>query len=73
MAAMAAAHATKDRTFADRYARELAKGLPKTGALNAVARKLANVAWSIVTHGSAYDPKRVDVQPRDDKPLDTQP
>lgn len=80
MAAMAAAHATKDRTFADRYARELAKGLPKTGALNAVARKLAKVAWSIVTHASTYDPKRVDTQPKADEiqakidqPLDTQP
>jgi transposase len=63
LAAMSAANGTKDRTFADRYARELAKGLAKTAALNAVARKLAKVAWSPVTHGSTYDPKRVDTQP----------
>ena len=69
LAAMAAANAT----LAERYARERAKGLAKTAALNAVARKLAKVAWSIVTHGTTYDPKRVDAQPVDDKPLDNQP
>jgi transposase len=73
LAAMAAANATRDATFAERYAREQAKGLAKTAALNAVARKLARVAWSIVTHGTSYDPKRVDSQPIDDKPLDNQP
>lgn len=73
LAAMAAANATHDPTFAERYAREQAKGLAKTAALNAVARKLAKVAWSIVTHGSTYDPRRVDTQPVDDKPLDNQP
>lgn len=73
LAAMAATTSTKDRTFADRYARELAKGLPKTGALNAVARKLARLAWSLVAHGSSYDPKRVDSQPDPDESLDTQP
>jgi transposase len=73
LAAMAAANATRDATFAERYAREQAKGLAKTAALNAVARKLAKVAWSLVTHGTTYDPKRVDTQPVDDKPLDNQP
>ncbi|HUR09528.1 MAG TPA: transposase [Nonomuraea sp.] len=73
LAAMAAGHSTKDRTFAERYEREQAKGLAKTAALNAVARKLAKVAWSIVTHGTQYDPERVDTQPIDDKPLDNQP
>jgi len=63
VAAMAAARSTKDPTFADRYQRELAKGLPRIAALNAVARKLAKVAWSLVTHGATYDPKRVDTQP----------
>ena len=63
VAAMAAARSTKDPTFADRYRRELAKGLPRIAALNAVARKLAKVAWSLVTHGSTYDPERVDTQP----------
>ena len=73
LAAMAAGNSTHDRTFADRYKREQAKGLAKTAALNAVARKLAKVAWSIVTHGTQYDPKRVDSQPIDVKPLDIQP
>jgi len=73
LAAMAAAHSTQDRTFAERYTREQAKGLAKTAALNAVARKLAKVAWSLVTHGTQYDPTRVDTQPVDDKPLDNQP
>jgi transposase len=73
LAAMSAANATHDPTFARRYERELAKGLPKTGALNAVARKLAKVAWSIVTHGTTYDPARVHSQPPATKPLDTQP
>jgi transposase len=73
LAAMSAASSTRDPTFAERYAREQAKGLAKTAALNAVARKLAKVAWSIVTHGTSYDPERVDTQPVDDKPLDNQP
>jgi transposase len=73
LAALAAGNSTKDRTFAERYEREQAKGLPKTAALNAVARKLAKVAWSLVAHGSTYDPTRVDTQPLDDQPLDNQP
>jgi transposase len=72
LAAMSAGNSIHDRTFAERYEREQAKGLPKTAALNAVARKLAKVAWSIVTHRTQYDPKRVDSQPIHDKPLDNQ-
>lgn len=63
LAALSATQSRRDRTFADRYAREQAKGLAKTQALNAVARKLARVAWSLVAHRSTYDPTRVDVQP----------
>jgi transposase len=73
LAAMAAATSTRDTTFAERYERELAKGLAKTAALNAVARKLAKVAWSIVSHGTTYDPTRVDSRPKRDGPLDSQP
>jgi transposase len=62
LAAKAAAQTKHDQTFARRYAREQAKGLAKTAALNAVARKLAKVAWSIVAHNTAYDPTRVDTQ-----------
>jgi transposase len=73
LAAMAAGNSARDATFATRYQREQAKGLTKTAALNAVARKLAKVAWSIVTHGTTYDPARVDTQPVHDEPLDNQP
>jgi transposase len=68
LAAMAAARCTRDPTFAERYHRERAKGLARTAALNAVARKLAKVAWSLVAHGSAYDPDRVDAQPAPEPP-----
>ena len=71
LAAMSAANSTRDRTFARRYERERAKGLPTTGARNAVARKLAKVAWSLVAHGTAYDPDRVDTQPPPTPPRDT--
>ena len=73
LAALSAGNSSRDATFATRYQREQAKGMTKTAALNAVARKLAKVAWSIVTHGSTYDPKRVDTQPVEDTPLDNQP
>ena len=73
LAALSAGNSTRDDTFVKRYQREQAKGLTKPAALNAVARKLAKVAWSIVTHGTTYDPKRVDCQPVEDEPLDRQP
>lgn len=63
LAASASTRVTGDRTFANRYAREQAKGLTKTAALNAVARKLAKLAWSLVAHNTTYDPTRVDTQP----------
>jgi transposase len=63
IAALTASRSTRDRTFATRYAREQAKGLSKTAALNAVARKLAKLAWSLVAHNSPYNPARVDQQP----------
>lgn len=53
----------KDSPFKVQYERERAKGLSSTAALCAVARKLARVSWSIVTHGSTYDPERVYKQP----------
>ena len=63
LAALAASRTKHDRTFARRYTRERAKGLATTAALNAVARKLAKVAWSLVAHRTTYDPDRVDTQP----------
>jgi transposase len=49
----------KDSPFAAQYERERAKGLSSTAALCAVARKLARLSWSLVTHGTSYDPDRV--------------
>ena len=49
----------KSSPFKAQYERELAKGLRSTGALCAVARKLARLCWSMVRHGSEYDPERV--------------
>jgi transposase len=50
---------SKDTTFKEQYEREMAKGLSKTAALCAVARKMARLCWSMVRHGSTYDPNRV--------------
>jgi transposase len=50
---------TKDSPFRAQYERELKKGLKKTAALCAVARKLARLVWSLYRHGSRYDPARV--------------
>lgn len=49
----------KDSPFKAQYERERAKGLSSTAALCAVARKIARLSWSLVTHGSSYDPQRV--------------
>jgi transposase len=53
----------KQSPFKDQYAREKAKGLTHTGAVCAVARKLAKVCWSLAKHGGHYDPERVGKQP----------
>ena len=58
LAAMAACRA-KRSPFAAQYAHEKAKGLSCTAAYNAVARKLAKLAWSIYQHRTTYDPDRV--------------
>jgi transposase len=49
----------KGSPFKAQYERERAKGLSSTAALCAVARKLARLAWSLVHHGSSYNPERV--------------
>jgi len=49
----------KDSPFVAQYEREQKKGLTKTAALCAVARKLARLCWSLARHGSDYDPERV--------------
>jgi transposase len=48
--------------FRAQYERERKKGLTSTAALNAVARKLARLCWSLVKHETAYDPDRVQRQ-----------
>ena len=53
-----------DSPFLAQYEREQAKGLSKTAALCAVARKMARLCWSLVTHGTSYDPQRVYQQPK---------
>ena len=55
---------SKGSPFAQQYERELAKGLAKTQALCAVARKLARVAWALVRSKACYDPDRVYQHPR---------
>jgi transposase len=45
--------------FKAQYERERKKGLTSTGALNAVARKMARMCWSMVRHGKDYDPERL--------------
>jgi transposase len=50
---------SKDSPFKTQYDKERAKGLSTTGALCAVARKLAHVCWSIHKHQTTYDAKRV--------------
>jgi transposase len=48
-----------DSPFRAQYEREIKKGQTSTAALNAVARKLARLCWSLVKHETAYDPDRV--------------
>lgn len=62
--------------FKGQYARERAKGLSATAALNAVARKLARTCWSLHRYGSTYDPQRVrtpPTTPHTHYPVDPQP
>lgn len=53
----------KDSPFVAQYEREQQKGLSKTAALCAVARKMARLCWSLAHHGTEYDPDRVYRQP----------
>jgi transposase len=54
----------KNSPFREQYQRELKKGRKKTAALCAVARKMARLSWSMVRHGTSYDPDRVYQQPK---------
>jgi transposase len=48
-----------ENPFKAQYEREKAKGLTTTGALCAVARKLARTCWSLAAHGTRYEATRV--------------
>jgi hypothetical protein len=41
------------------YQHDRAKGLPTTAALVVIARRIARMAWSVYTHKTDFDPKRV--------------
>jgi len=58
-----AATLAKGSPFRGHYERERAKGLSRTAAHCAVARKLARLSWSLVKHGGSYDPQRVYARP----------
>jgi hypothetical protein len=62
LSAMASIRSTGS-PFLAQYERELAKKLPRTAALCAVARKVARVCWAIHARGVRYDPDRVYRQP----------
>lgn len=52
-----------ENPFKQQYEREKGKGLTTTGALCAVARKLARTCWSLERHGTQYEGARVNQQP----------
>lgn len=54
---------SKLNPFVSQYNKEQAKGLTKTAALNAVARKIARMCWSMAKYGTTFDPNRVYQQP----------
>jgi transposase len=54
----------KGSPFRSQYDRELQKGRKKTAALCSVARKMARLCWSLVQHGTEYDPDRIYQQPK---------
>jgi len=58
---------SKASPFKSQDERELAKGLSKTAALNAIARKLARMCWSMAKYGTSCDPSRVYQQPESSK------
>lgn len=50
---------TGTRAWGPFYAAYLARGLSRTAALVALARRIARTAWSIVTHNTTFDPVRI--------------
>lgn len=55
----AAMSASKTKLWRPFYQRYRDRGLPSTAALLILARKLARIAFSIVKHGTLFDPARI--------------
>jgi transposase len=56
---LAAMSAAKTKTWKPFYAHYRAKGFSTTAALVILARRIARTAWSIYTHKTDFDPKRL--------------
>ena len=56
---LAAMAATKTKTWKPLYQHYRAKGLSTTATLVVLARRIARTAWSIYTHKTEFDPKRL--------------
>lgn len=63
----------KTSPFRAQFEHERAKGLKKTGAYCAVARKMARLCWSLHKHGTCYDPARVGQSPHPSSPPSSKP
>jgi transposase len=55
----AAMSASRTKAWSATYERERAKGLPRTAALNVLARKLVRVAFGLFKSGQHFDPSKV--------------
>ncbi len=55
----AAMSASRSKAWKPIYQSYLDRGLSKVAALVALARRLALTAWSVYTHKTAFDPKRI--------------
>ena len=56
----AAMSASKTKLWRAFYQRHRERGLPTTAALVILARKLARIAFSMVKHGTCFDPARIE-------------
>jgi hypothetical protein len=51
--------AVKTKLWKPIYQHYRTKGLSTTAALVIIARRIAGTAWSLYTHKTAFDPKRI--------------
>lgn len=63
MVYLAAWNASRSEEWNPHYLRLQALGMTKVQAIVALARKLLRTVWSMYTHKTHYDPKRIFVQP----------